>query len=453
MTNTFTIGQKVTGAAAMQAMETHKVKNTDHNGFVFWFEEGKLMGYANDVKTDERNRSITYFQRNTFEVIGLITPPYEKGDLVKITSEKAADGLAEGAIVEVVSYDPTKVFALTIKKENGNDAIIVEEYAQKLTEGEVKQHEEAKHFEAVNKLEKGAFVRIANGNRFGSNFETGDIAVVMFQEHGLSGVPIRVAPLHTPTNGASEWARCNEVEIVTEEEAIKAKLELVEVGAHVKIVGDKYTKPRYASHGLKNDRVIIVTSKHRDGFGIAGKADGKGFTLSIHALDFEIMTPKEVKAYKDSQVNTEKGAYLIVTGQGTKKYDIGEVVVAVGRKSNDGLYITKLDGSVEGFKYYENLRNATPAEVEEAKRKQEEREIEKVFTDLGREVGEFKTGDIVKVLDNRCGDHVAGDIGEVMGNHCNAHDAEVRVYGRSTSARWAKVQLLVAVENRLDQQK
>jgi len=434
----------------MQAMRTHKIKNTDVNGFVFWFEDNKLIGYCEGLSAIERDRDITYFLKHTFEVIGLIVEPFAKGDIVKINTNTADVLLTDGEVVEVVEYDPTKHFPIRVKKEDGREAVIVEEYATKLTESEIKAIEEEKHFKAVNALKKGDFVRITKGDRFGSNFETGDIAVVVFQEPKECGVPIRVAPLHTPTSGASEWARCKEVEIATKEDAAKAKIEMVEVGAHVKIVGDKHTKPRYASHGLKNDRVIIVTGKHRDGFGVMGQADGKGFTLSIHALDFEIMTPKEVKAYKDSQVNTEKGAYLIVTGQGTKKYDIGEVVVAVGRSGNDGLYITKLDGSVEGFKYYENLRNATAAEVDAAKKALEEKKKRKVFEDLGRHDGELKKGDIVRVV-NTCGGLLeVGDIGEVIQQN-KPHDAQVNVSGRSSSANWATVELVTPVDHRLDQ--
>lgn len=514
MTNTFTIGQKVTGGLALLAMETHKIKNTDGN-FTFWYENNKLMGHAlPDVGIGERERSITYFHRNTFEVVGTIEPPFKKGDLVRITSNHADALTIKDEVVEVINYDESKTFPIKVKKDDGRAAVIRENFAVKLTTDEIKDYNDNKHCKAVNALEVGSFVRIHVDSNFGSEFKAGDIVVVVFQEPHESTCPIKVAPLHNPTKSMSEWATYKEVEIVTEEEAIKAKMSLVKTGAYIKITGDKYTPPRYAPHGLKNGTVLKTTGKHRDGFAALAKKGGEGFEFSIHALDFKIMTPKEVEEYKASLIKTEKGSYLVVTCDDQNvTFKKGEVIVSTGRTNGSGVFVTSVDGTKESFKYFENVRNATLKEIEVAQRpkynkgdyvvsiggfnyligevleitkvngndhydvvnlegktggkqhynirKATEEEVKKakkevaakkerkIFEDLGREYGELKEGDIVRVMNTRGGLLEVGDIGEVIQQNV-PHDAQVKVGGRNTAANWATVKLIVPVEHRLD---
>lgn len=334
MTNTFTIGQKVTGGLALLAMETHKIKNTDGN-FTFWYENNKLMGHAlPDVGIGERERSITYFQRNTFEVVGTIEPPFKKGDLVRITSNHADALTIKDEIVEVINYDESKTFPIKVKKDDGRAAVIRENFAVKLTADEIKEYKDEKHCKAVNALEVGSFVRIHADSNFGNEFKTGDIVVVVFQEPHESTCPIKVAPLHNPAKSMSEWATYKEVEIVTEEEAIKAKISLVKTG---------------------------------------------------------------------------------------------------------------------GKQHY-NIRKATDEEVKKAKKEVAAKKERKIFEDLGRNYGELKEGDVVRVIDNCGGTLEVGDIGEVIDQSVKGTDynAEVKVAGRPQIANWAIVKLIVPVEHRLD---
>lgn len=418
MTNTFKIGQKVSGGLALLAMETHKIKNIDHGGFVFWYENGKLMGYAPDVRTSERERSIAYFHKNTFEVIGLIEPPFKTGDFVRVDSHQADVLLTMGEVVEVVGYDETKHFPIRVKKEDGREAVIIEKFARKLSESGVAEIKAARHRKAINELEVGAFVRITKGSQFGDDFETGDIVVVVYQETKENSCPIKVAPLHNPKKALSEWARCQEVEVVMEE-AINAKM------------------------------------------------SENGFTFSIHAFDFEIMTPKEIEEYEASLIKTEVGSYLVVTNShGNPKFKVGEVVIVTGLPSASGcnypigevLEITKVNGNDHydvmnlegktGGKQSYNIRKATEEEVKKAKKEAAAKKERKIFEDLGRKYGELKEGDVVRVIDNCLGRLKEGDIGVVR--HQDRYNATVTVDGRDKVANNALVKLVVPVEHRLD---
>ncbi|MCW4656992.1 hypothetical protein OOG41_27000 [Bacillus sp. AS_5] len=473
MTNTFKIGQKVSGGLALLAMETHKIKNIDHGGFVFWYENGKLMGYAPDVRTSERERSIAYFHKNTFEVIGLIESPFKTGDFVRVDSHQVDVLLTMGEVVEVVGYDETKHFPIRVKKEDGREAVIIEKFARKLSESEVAEIKAARHRKAINELEVGAFVRITKGSQFGDDFETGDIVVVVYQETKESNCPIKVAPLHNPKKALAEWARCQEVEVVTEEEAINAKM------------------------------------------------SENGFTFSIHAFDFEIMTPKEIEEYEASLIKTEVGSYLVVTNShGNPKFKVGEVVIVTGIPSASGIHVKSVDGKESGYKFLENVRNATAKEIRDAQtvkynegdyvvsvggcnypigevleitkvngndhydvmnlegktggkqsyniRKATEEEVKKakkeaaakkerkIFEDLGRKYGELKECDVVRVIDNCLGRLKEGDIGVVRHQDRfnfaddDRYSATVTVNGRDKVANNALVKLVVSVEHRLD---
>ncbi|MGW7773531.1 hypothetical protein ACTWM0_11335, partial [Pseudomonas machongensis] len=187
---------------------------------------------------------------------------------------------------------------------------------------------------------------------------------------------------------------------------------------------------------------------------------------------------KEIEEYEASLIKTEVGSYLVVTNShGNPKFKVGEVVIVTGLPSASGIHVKSVDGKESGYKFFENVRNATAKEIHDEQtvkynegdyvvsvggcnypigevleitkvngndhydvmnlegktggkqsyniRKATEEEVKKakkeaaakkerkIFEDLGRKYGELKEGDVVRVIDNCLGRLKEGDIGVV----------------------------------------
>ena len=118
----------------------------------------------------------------------------------------------------------------------------------------------------------------------------------------------------------------------------------------------------------------------------------------------------ELKAEKEQETETQRlkvGEYAVITNSRyatLSGFSDGDVVIV--KKSSHGeddcdYYVMNLKNEVYGYAHKERcVRRATPEEVAEAKRKLAEQQAKQVeeakWAKIGRKVGEFKAGDVVR---------------------------------------------------------
>jgi ribosomal protein L21E len=136
---------------------------------------------------------------------------------------------------------------------------------------------------------------------------------------------------------------------------------------------------------------------------------------------FEGTFEEYVKLYRYNVVEPHKeperlsvGDYVKVIDERSTRldghgYEIGEIVkIALDDYSNMPYKGQRLDGKGGNWLYEEEVVLATPAELAEAKRKMEEENRKagsEKWAKIGRKVGEFKVGDIVKYVGGGNGCH------------------------------------------------
>ncbi|WP_181445813.1 hypothetical protein [Bacillus velezensis] len=134
------------------------------------------------------------------------------------------------------------------------------------------------------------------------------------------------------------------------------------------------------------------------------------------------------------------GEYAKVVGNESGHYaEINEIVI-VKRDDRDRMPFLcgKLNGNEAGIFYEDELVRATDEEVAEVKHAAK-------WAEIGREVGEYKRGDIARVVDNKCAERVAnGDIIEVL-KQASGGSVVDTVHGY-----FLKVELITPVEARFD---
>lgn len=460
--NEIKIGAIVTGAQAIEALQTFKIRNTEDPNFTFWFnDEGELIGHGTAGAPLKRNRDISYFMSNTFEVIATIAPPFVEGDYVEVTSDKADLHLENGEVVRIDAIRDGKVFPYRVKKEDGTTAVVTGKVIRRMTEEEVKKHLEASNKAKINALSEGDIVKVAKDAFNSSELKVGDLAVVVRQDLLDSELPVRISPVGADEDFIeSEWARHYEVEIPTKEEIEEAKA-IVKVseapeGTLIRITGRDATKPKYGDHGKSNGTVIKVSRKRAGSKdAIRGFVDHTGgskgtFEYTVHGGDFEILTKDEINAHEAKKLNLSKGAYLVVTTKGAGEIEVGTVVVSDGNQYSGGVEVNDLEGKHLGFKYAYNLRQAEASEVEKAKEATKEAKARKMFDKLGRYYGQIKAGDIVRVTDHLGGDFKVGEVAEAQNENGLAFRVVLQPNNPTQKGRYAEVELITPVEQRLD---
>ncbi|MCP1354622.1 hypothetical protein [Aneurinibacillus migulanus] len=161
----------------------------------------------------------------------------------------------------------------------------------------------------------------------------------------------------------------------------------------------------------------------------------------------------ELKAAKAGQERLKVGDYAVVIRE--DMFDVGDIVYIFGVDSE---YL-KARRITDDYWHYANktgeLRRATPEEVAEAKRKLTEEQVKKAeeakWGAIGRKVGEYKVGDIVRVNGSAFG-HSPGVIGELVSGQ---HFAIPREFGVKANDKVfdhtaSGFTLIVPVEKRFD---
>lgn len=122
---------------------------------------------------------------------------------------------------------------------------------------------------------------------------------------------------------------------------------------------------------------------------------------------------------------------------------------------NDGDIDVAVSDEGDVYAIYEIVR-ATDEEVAEAKRQLERKEVEEKWAKIGRKHGEFKIGDIVRVINAEDSGHINGVISEILGDACytgNLLMFNVRVTRPSNTGGWLyaeDMELITPVEARFD---
>ncbi|WP_181349433.1 hypothetical protein [Thalassobacillus sp. CUG 92003] len=154
----------------------------------------------------------------------------------------------------------------------------------------------------------------------------------------------------------------------------------------------------------------------------------------------------EVIVGKDRQPELKPGDYAKVITEETEKLRKGDIVKVTknaGRAYDFRCYL--LDDSEDELFHAGDLTPATDEEVAEAKRKAAEHRREKIFTDAGRKVDEYREGDVVRFTESTGSEYGEGDtaiVGEVMS------DGDFHFDGYHGEPSWCVP--VVFVENRLD---
>ncbi|WP_434174108.1 hypothetical protein [Bacillus paralicheniformis] len=167
--------------------------------------------------------------------------------------------------------------------------------------------------------------------------------------------------------------------------------------------------------------------------------DGDGFDTYC-ADDFEVY--RKVSAAEPKPERLKVGDYVKVVGNESGHYAEIDEIVLVKRDDKDfaPFHCEKLNGNEAGIFYEDELVRSTDEEVAEAKRAAAER---KKWAAIGREVGEYKVGDIVQYLYD-------GEICEVVDV---AEDGSVKVatqnHGNCTENQ-SSIELITPVEARFD---
>ncbi|MFZ8007660.1 hypothetical protein ACO1D0_16500 [Bacillus licheniformis] len=168
--------------------------------------------------------------------------------------------------------------------------------------------------------------------------------------------------------------------------------------------------------------------------------DDDGYDLDTHGEVFEVY--RKVSAAEPKPERLKVGDYVKVVGNESGHYAEIDEIVLVKRDDKDfaPFHCEKLNGNEAGIFYEDELVRATDEEVAEAKRAAAER---KKWAAIGREVGEYKVGDIVQYLDDR-------EICEVL---AVGEDGRVKVatqnHGNCTENQ-SSIELIAPVEARFD---
>ncbi len=177
-----------------------------------------------------------------------------------------------------------------------------------------------------------------------------------------------------------------------------------------------------------------------DGCGDPQIYDDDGDSYDTCGKRFEVY--RKVSAAEPKPERLKVGDYAKVVGNESGHYAEIDEIVLVKRDDKDfaPFHCEKLNGNEAGIFYEDELVRATDEEVAEAKRAAAER---KKWAAIGREVGEYKIGDVVQYLYDR-------EICEVVDI---AEDGRLEVatqnHGNCTENQ-SSIELIAPVESRFD---
>ncbi|MDE1375103.1 hypothetical protein MHH84_08240 [Bacillus sp. FSL K6-1109] len=218
----------------------------------------------------------------------------------------------------------------------------------------------------------------------------------------------------------------------------EAKTEYVRIAKSEAKAGDFVKFPNATSSYLTSDKYYEIYRV--DGCGDPQIYDDDGDSYDTCGKRFEVY--RKVSAAEPKPERLKVGDYVKVVGNESGHYAEIDEIVLVKRDDKDfaPFHCEKLNGNEAGIFYEDELVRATDEEVAEAKRAAAER---KKWAAIGREVGEYKIGDVVQYLYDR-------EICEVVDI---AEDGRLEVatqnHGNCTENQ-SSIELIAPVESRFD---
>lgn len=316
---------------------------------------------------------------------------------------------------------------------------VSEKAAQFFLEGTFEMYE---HLD--QRLTKGNIVRIVSTSDISPSFHVGDIVKIIEDDKSPCPYRVRVLKGNKPEN--TGWMFPWNFEKLSNEEM--KEFERAEIGEYVVVTGGDNLI-------LSEGDVAQVREVTPTGYNLAkmnGKDGGFKFEENVRKA-----TGEEVKQAK--RYAYEVGDVVVVLKGHNGYAKEGDVVEISHEATGLSLMKTKsiITGRYMGKKKAENIRLATTEEIEDYKKKQVDEKLRLKWEAIGREIGEFKTGDIVRVTNEKGESNPNGYIGTVTKFDPNLRNtsetkehrlAEVDT-GRGISIH-AIVELVVPVEKRFD---
>jgi hypothetical protein len=224
-------------------------------------------------------------------------------------------------------------------------------------------------------------------------------------------------------------------------------------------VGDIVKVLENGSHGFKAGdvlRIYDIVSYGQNQIRCE-RLDGKRISKDyFYNSELALATDAEVLAAKKALLT--KGSYVKVTCRGfNTNVQVGDIVkIVTNDSSRIPFEIETLEGKELGWIPAADVEPVTDAEVKESKAKLEEErkaeELRKKWDEIGREVGEIKAGDIVRVIARGSSDFKVGELATVQ-SACKkvAHLTNERVKSHNANCLALKrFELVVPVEQRFD---
>ncbi|QWI73254.1 hypothetical protein ER45_030340 (plasmid) [Bacillus mycoides] len=294
------------------------------------------------------------------------------------------------------------------------------------------------------RLTKGSIVKIVSASDIASSFHVGDIVEII--EDDKSSCPYRVRVLKGNKPGNTGWMFPWNLEKASNEEM--KEFERAEIGDYV-VVTDEFNGI------LSPGDIVQVREVTGDGYFVTkmnGSTGGYKSTANVRKA-----TEEEIKRAKRSAY--EVGDVVIILQGINGHAKVGEVVKIREKATSHRLAQTEsiIDGKYKGAKKAENIRLATKEEIEEYKKKHVDEKLRTKWKKIGREVGEFKPGDIVRVTNEKGESNPNGYIGTVT-----KFDPHLRSTSETKETRLAEVdtgrgismhaivELVTPVEKRFD---
>lgn len=295
------------------------------------------------------------------------------------------------------------------------------------------------------RLTTGNIVKIVNDDgNMSPELCKGDIVRIIKDDRSLS--PYRVQVLKGNKVGYQGIVFPWNLEKLSNEEM--KEFERAEIGEYVVVTGGDNLI-------LSDGDVAQVREVTPTGYNLA-KMNGKdgGFKFAENVRKATKPEIDQAKRYA-----LEVGDIVIILKGHNGYTKVGDIVEIKEKATSHSLAKTKsiITGHYTGAKKAENVRLATTEEIEEYKKKQVDEKLRLKWEAIGREIGEFKTGDIVRVTNEKGESNPNGYIGTVTKFDPNLRNtsetkenrlAEVDT-GRGISMS-AIVELIVPVEKRFD---
>lgn len=397
---------------------------------------------------------IKVVNENTLEyngfVYGLTKEKANRGDLIQCLEEDAVD-LTYGAFYQVIDTDSYDDMQFLDDDNDERERSVTDENYKVFRKSHAITSDKLTDAEGVVKIELPDGTKL-EGTPSDLEKITRSMKALQNEQQGQAE---QVATVEMPEET---------VEVEDEGETVSERLQ---VGDYVKVVAED--EDEYEVGDIV--RIIEV-----DGSSIPYQGERLSDSLHhwLYKTDVVKATNEEVLEAKQALLKVNDYARVISNAATTEacgphEFEVGTVLKLHEFDSDDNIFETRyLNGDTPDAEWVhrKDLEPLTAEEAEhiareaeeekKAKPEREEKETERLkWAAIGREVGEIKDGDVVKVIDKGSSEHKIGDVGEVSdSSKCLNGQYSFKVNTESLKfVNWLgseSVELIVPVEQRFD---